>query len=75
MLEFRLKGPFSYKKDLELGLAFDHVLILSYSIHCTVLTHMHATVIIPLSQASEQADTHAIAIIDTKLNLARPVEI
>ena len=36
---------------------------------------MHTTVVLPLSQASKQAGTNAIAITDTKFNLASSIKM
>ena len=54
-------------------LALDHLLILSSYIHCTVPTHIHIKAVLPLSQASKQADTNAIAITDATLNLTSSI--
>ena len=70
-----LTFTYLYEKDLEVGLAFDHFLILSFSIHCIVFTYMHTTVIIPSSQAAKHTDTNSIAITDAKLNLARSIKM
>ena len=64
-----------YEKDLEVGLAFDHFLILSFSIHCILFTNMHTTVIISLSQAATHTDLNSIAITDAKLSLARSIKM
>ena len=70
-----LTFTYLYKKDLDVGLAFDHFLILRFSIHCIVFTYMHTTVIISLSQAAKHTDTNSIAITDAKLNLARSIKM
>ena len=70
-----LTFTYLYEKDLEVGQAFDHFLILSFSFHCIDFTYMHTAVIISLPQAAKHTDTNSIAITDAKLSLARSIEM